>query len=120
MNWTLALSKKGTLKLFAEYKTAVIKHLLANTEKGQGSGKVWQALQDQGIEVSRSSVIFFLTFMVDEGLCTFTNTTGKGGHHRLYTLAHDWEGVKRHLKIRIIEGLGEALEDDVSNLLEVL
>ena len=120
MNWTLMLAKKGTLKLFTEYKTAIIKYLLNNTEKGQGSGKVWQALQDQGVTVSRASVIFFLNFMVDDGLCIFTDATGKGGHHRLYSLAHDWEGVKRHLKIRIIEGLGEALEDDVSDLLEML
>jgi len=120
MNWNLLLAKKGTLKLFTEYKTAIIKYLLENTEKGQGSGAVYQALQDQDVKASRASVIFFLNFMVDEGLCTFKNVTGKGGWHRLYTLVHDWEGVKRHLKIRIIEGLGEALEDDVSDLLNLL
>ena len=118
MNWTLRLAKIGTEKLFEPYKKAIIEILL-DAKKPLGSGAVWEAVNKK-VKISRASVICFLNFMVDDGLCTFGDATGKGGHHRLYKLAQDWEGVKRHLKIRIIEGLGEALEDDVTELLELL
>ncbi len=34
--------------------------------------------------ISRASIINYLNAMVDEGLFSFTEVTGKGGHRRIY------------------------------------
>ena len=33
---------------------------------------------------SRASVIFFLNDLVEDGILTYEERTGKGGHHRVY------------------------------------
>ena len=117
VNWKLDLARKGEHKIFEPYKKAII-DLLLEADKALGSGAVWKAVNEGGIKISRASVVFFLNFMVDDGLCTFEDATGKGGHHRLYRIFDDWEGVKNHIIIRMIEGLGIALDHDMSWALE--
>ena len=117
MNWKLDLTRKGEHKIFEPYKKAII-DLLLEAEKALGSGAVWKAVSEGGIKISRASVIFFLNFMVDDGLCTFEDATGKGGHHRLYRIFDDWEGVKDHIVEKMIMGLGEALGETPLNIIE--
>ena len=118
MNWKLDLSKKGFEKIFKPYQKAVIDVLL-DAHEHLGTGLIWQAVRDEGIEISRASVIFFLDFLVKDGLCTTNDTTGKGGHFNLYRLiSDDWEGVNYHLTVRIIEALGEALNYDMTNAIQ--
>uniref|UniRef100_A0A6M3MDS3 Uncharacterized protein n=1 Tax=viral metagenome TaxID=1070528 RepID=A0A6M3MDS3_9ZZZZ len=44
-------------------------------------------LEEQDRTISRASIIFALNDMVDMGLLTWRDKTGKGGHHRVYSLA---------------------------------
>ena len=43
--------------------------------------------------------------MVDEGLLTFTETTGKGGYHRVYRIAFNEQEFKAHIAGRMISKL---------------
>ena len=121
MNWKLDLAKKGFRKICEPYKEAIF-NVLIEADKPLGSGVVWKAVnEDKGVKISRASVIFFLNFLVDDGLCTFDDATGKGGHHKLYRLApDDWDGVKYHLTVRMIEALGKALEMDMTAALQMV
>ena len=63
------------------------------------SGKLHKAIKENGVNISRASVIFFSNDMVDLGVFDYVERTGKGGHHRIYhpkypTLSEAIEAVK--------------------------
>jgi len=91
---TVDLSQEGLAMLFKDYQEVAMK-LLWGTDKSQSSRDVWihvnQQLEKVGgrpngkrPDISRASIINFLNRMVDEGVLGYTETTGKGGHRRLY------------------------------------
>lgn len=91
----LDTEKPGLCALFKPYKAALIKHLyfvtFPNRSHGRGSGKLWEWLEENaerlGVEKrSRASVINALNDLVDEGFLKWKDATGKGGHHRLYSV----------------------------------
>lgn len=43
--------------------------------------------------------------MVDEGILSFTERTGKGGHHRVYRLDMSESGLKEYLARIVIDKL---------------
>jgi len=43
--------------------------------------------------------------MVDEGVLSFTERTGKGGHHRVYRLDMSWSELKEYLARIVIDKL---------------
>jgi len=68
--------------------------------------------------ISRASVIFYLNFLVADGLAEWDDATGKGGHHKLYRISKTWDEVRNHIVIKIIKALGEGLDHDMSWALE--
>lgn len=88
--------KPGLSAFFKPYKAALLKHLFEVTDNrsddGKGSGYLWNWLEENaeriGVEKrSRAAVIFALNDFVDEGILKWKDATGKGGHHRLYSVA---------------------------------
>lgn len=116
-NWKLDLSQEGDQIIFKDYQKAIIAILVQDLDKDFTSKNMHEALLEGGIKISRASVIFYLDFLYKEGLLTCTEKTGKGGYHRVYRAAKDWEGMKRYIIIRFIEGLGEALDEDLDGVL---
>ena len=55
--------------------------------------------------ISRASIINFLNDVVDEELLTFTETTGKGGHHRVYYMKYGETEYKQHIAELMISKL---------------
>jgi len=51
---------------------------------GITSDQAHEYLQNHSDSKSRASVIFFLNDMVEEGILTYEEKTGKGGYHRVY------------------------------------
>jgi len=88
----LDTAKSGLEAVFREYEMQALDHLFS-VEKPTNSGKVWTWInegskwgQEPGNSISRASVIMFLNRLVDEDLLTWEDATGKGGHHRIYTM----------------------------------
>jgi len=111
--WKLDASKKGSQIIFKDYHKATIDILIEDPKKAWGSGAMWEEIKERGIEISRASVIFFLNFLVADGLAEFDDATGKGGHHKLYRIPVSQGEVKKHIAIKVIEGLGEGLDLDL-------
>lgn len=109
--WKLDTGKKGTRIIFREYQKAII-DVLVEADKPLGSGAVWGAVKAQGHNISRASIIFYMNFLVDDGLAEYYDATGKGGHHKLYRIAKPWSDVREHIADKIIDGLIEGLEID--------
>ncbi len=86
----LHTGKQGINAVWKTYEDEAITYLLEVGEEGSGSGDVFAhvlfKLSEIGKSISRASVIFFLNRLVDDGLASYTWRTGKGGHHRVYSL----------------------------------
>lgn len=115
-DWKLDLALNGYRKVFKEYHKATIDLLLEDPEISYGSGKVWSTINDRGVKISRASVIFYLDFLVEKGICIYEVTTGKGGHFRLYKIAGSWDWIRERIYSNFVEGLYEALDYDLQGV----
>lgn len=111
--WKLDAGQKGSRIVFKDYHKATIDVLTEDPLKSWGSGAMWEEIKKRGITISRASVIFFLNFLVDDGLAEFDDATGKGGHHKLYRIPVSLGEVKKHIAHKVIEKLGEGLDLDL-------
>ncbi|MBA7491297.1 hypothetical protein ES702_01842 [subsurface metagenome] len=116
--WTMRLAYEGFNILFADYEKAIIDLMLADPLKAWGSSAMHKAVRAQGIDISRASVIFYMNFLVDEGIAGYETATGRGGHHRLYSIPRTEFEVKKRIMIKIVDGLGEALDVDLDWITE--
>lgn len=86
----LDTAKNGINAIWRNYESESIRYLLERGEAGSGSGAVFDhvlfKLAELGETISRASIIFFLNRLVDDGLATYTEKTGKGGVHKVYAL----------------------------------
>jgi len=108
--------KLDTLKedletIMRDYEACILYFFLDSTEENpdfkMGSGGVWMWLETQveSLRKSRASVIFSLNRRVDENILDWEDRTGKGGHHRLYKLAVDREGLHDLIVTEIVDCL---------------
>ena len=111
--WKLDAGQEGHRIIFKDYQKAIVDVLAGNSETFWGSGDIWKSLKRKGIKISRASVIFYLNFLVRDGLAEFKDATGKGGHHRLYKIPVSIIEVRKHIAIKMIEGLAEGLDLDL-------
>ena len=85
MDLNLNLSENGLEMFFKPYQIASLE-LLWNSEENLSSRQVWEKVNDQiPGTISRASIINFLNASVENGLLDYVETTGKGGHRRLYS-----------------------------------
>ena len=78
--------KNGLTKVLRNYQLEALKSVWENSEKGLTSREVYDYVNGKiGGSISRASIINFLKAMADEGVLNFTERTGKGGYHRVYT-----------------------------------
>ena len=78
--------KKGLAKILRDYQLEALKSVWKNGEKGLTSREVYEYVNGKiDGSISRASIINFLKAMADEGVLNYTERTGKGGYHRVYT-----------------------------------
>jgi len=115
------LDKTGLLRIFLAWQVEAMKYLWG-TQKPVKSKDVHLYLEQKGIRtvrgsrntVSRASVINFLNSLVDEGVVTYTEDTGKGGHHRVYSLAESTK-TKDAFKLYVQRKTLAALQTFIKN-----
>lgn len=80
--------------------------------------EVFDKLYERMINVcpSRASVINYLNSLVDTGLITYEEATGKGGIHRIYTLKGTPDDFKDTLRLLSAKQIGEAYMIPLENL----
>ncbi|MGD2142343.1 MAG: BlaI/MecI/CopY family transcriptional regulator [Candidatus Bathyarchaeota archaeon] len=82
---------------------------LNETERvGVNSGQAHMYLQSTPESKSRASVIFFLNDLVEEGVLSYEERTGKGGHHRVYYPKMTREEYSNYVVETIIRKLRES------------
>jgi hypothetical protein len=106
MPLTLDSDKSGLEMFFKDWQVASLRYLWSIQPEGANSRAVCENVNEslQG-SISRASIINYLNDMVDEELLTYTETTGKGGHHRIYRIAFNEQEFKTHIAGRMISKL---------------
>jgi len=102
----LDTGKENLEMFFKDWQVEALRYLWSVQPEGANSRTVWTNVNDslQG-SISRASIINYLNAMVDEGLFTYTETTGKGGHHRVYYMSYGEAEFKQHIAGLIITKL---------------
>ena len=80
-------SEDGLLALFKPYQAALLEHIWELNNPGRvgiTSNQAYEFLKDHPDSKSRASIINSLNEMVEEGILTYEERTGKGGYHRVY------------------------------------
>ena len=106
MPLSLDSEKQGLAMLFKDWQGESLRYLWSIQPEGANSRAVWLNV-NESLEgsISRASIINYLNDMVDEELLTYTEKTGKGGHHRVYRIAFNEPEFKAHIAGRIISKL---------------
>jgi len=68
--------------------------------------------------ISRASIINYLNTMVDDDLLTYTETTGKGGRHRVYYTKHGESNFKQQIANLVITKLLEEYPQETRKALQ--
>lgn len=105
--------EQGYGMFYKDYQVAVLEYLwrLPGGE-GVGSREVWKGVNgDMGVSISRTSVINFLNELVDGEMLDFRETTGKGGHYRIYRHRYGESEFRRELARRLLDRLLEELPE---------
>ena len=99
-----------------------LRYVWWSKDEGVNSREVWgqvnSALEDKDIgkqTISRASIINFLNRMVDEGILSYREKTGKGGHHRVYYPKigiEDEKNFKKEMAQRILAKIAAELKGD--------
>jgi len=94
-----------------DYQEAALRYLWRLDGGGASSRDVWVQVNEDlkgKRTISRASIINFLNSMVDEGVLSYTEMTGKGGHRRIYSAKYDEAGFKEYIA-KVV--LGNLLRD---------
>jgi predicted transcriptional regulator len=110
MDMKFDTSEKGLLTLFKPYQAALMEHIWKLNEGdrvGLTSSQAYEFLKDNQDGKSRAALIFFLNDMVEEGILTYEEETGKGGYHKVYYPKMNNEQFAQHVVKTIIKKLEE-------------
>ncbi len=108
---TVDTSSEGLEMVLKDYQEAALRYLWRLDGGGASSRDVWVQVNEDlrgKRTISRASIINFLNSMVDEGVLSYTETTGKGGHRRIYSAKYDEAGFKEYIAKEV---LGNLLRD---------
>ncbi len=118
----LDIAKPGLHALLRPYICALLQRLYEvtnsfNHTNAQGSGKLWTWLNENAErlgfkKMSRASVIFALNDMVDMGILKWADRTGKGGHHRIYSVAMTPAEFEVHVTNMVVGKVAAIFEPD--------
>ena len=75
---------------------------------------------EEGKTISRASVIFFLDRMVDQGVLSWRDATGKGGHHRIYITKLDESGYKKYVVRTLLDSVSRDFPKETEEVIKSL
>ena len=114
-------SKTGLRKTLREYEELALRYVWETGDEGAGSGLTWRAVNErleEGKTISRASIIFFLNRMLDQGVLSWRDATGKGGHHKIYVTKLDESGYKRYIVRTLFESVAKDFPEATEEVLK--
>lgn len=108
MTLTIDTSNTGLAMVLKDYQEVALQYLWRLDGEGASSRDVWMQVNEDlkgQRTISRASIINFLNSMVDEGVLNYTETTGKGGHRRIYSAKYNEAGFKEYIARVVVRNL---------------
>jgi hypothetical protein len=108
MALTIDTSGAGLSMVLKDYQEEALRYIWSLNGDGASSRDVWNNVNERlkGYKtISRASIINFLNSMVEEGVLTFSEITGKGGHRRIYYAKLDEIGFKKFIAETVLKNL---------------
>ena len=121
MPLTVDTSSEGLEMVLKDYQEAALRYLWRLDGDGASSRDVWVQVNEDlkgKRTISRASIINFLNSMVDEGVLNYTETTGKGGHRRIYSAKYDEAGFKEYIAKVVLGNLLRDFPDETRKALQ--
>jgi predicted transcriptional regulator len=113
--------KNGLTKVLRNYQLEALKSVWKNSEKGLTSREVYDYVNGKiNDSISRASIINFLKAMADEGVLNFTERTGKGGYHRVYTQRLNESEFKTYVAQTMIASLLKDFPEETNSAISQL
>ena len=101
-------AQPGLGKTLKNWEDLALRYIWEVGEVGAGSGTIWKNVNEQlgsGESISRTSVIFFMNRLLEQGVLGFRDGTGKGGHHKIYYPLMDEKGYLKYLLKTMVESM---------------
>ena len=114
-------SQSGLRKTLREYEELALRYVWTLGEEGANSGPIWKTVNKQlgtGKSISRASIIIIMNRLVDQGVLSYREGTGKGGHHKIYYPLMDEKGYKKYLAKTMVESLMRDFPEETKEVLE--
>jgi DNA-binding PadR family transcriptional regulator len=121
MTLTIDTASKGLAMVLKDYQEEALRYLWQLDGDGTSSREVWLQVNEslKGTKtISRASIINFLNSMVDEGVLNFIETTGKGGHRRIYSAKYNEAGFKQFVAKTVLNNLLRDFPDETRKVLQ--
>jgi predicted transcriptional regulator len=109
-NWEFDTSKTGLLTILKDHEEIAM-HVVWENPSGVNSRAVWMSVNERRAEpISRATVINFLERMRLAGVLVGVQTTGKGGHHWIYSSSKSEAEFRRQVAREIKQNVEKNLE----------
>jgi len=100
---------EGWESILKPYQIVALKYLWREDIEHGSSRDVYEAVNNEmgANAISRASIINSLNMLVDEGVVSFHEITGKGGHRRIYKAVFDETETRMFLAKKFVDKLNE-------------
>ncbi len=102
--WKIDTTKKGIEAVMKPYQFEIISHLLELREP-MGTRRMHAYLEEEGVKVSRASVIIFMKLLAAEGIVNVEDRTGKGGYAQYYSKKLNLEEILTQLVNSVLDAI---------------
>ena len=114
-------SQPGLRKTLREWEEIALRYLWFIGGEGANSGPIWRHVNEQlGPEKSRSraSVIIIMNRLVDQGVLSYREGTGKGGPHKIYYPLMDEKGYLKYLLKTMVESMMRDFSEETKEVIQ--
>lgn len=114
------LGESGFRLVLKPYQIEAMHFMWGDTEKGRSSKEVFDAV-NRSLKcgsISRASIINSLNALVDDGVLSYDEITGKGGHRRIYKPNFDESGFKRFIADTVLSKLLHDFPDETRSAIK--
>ena len=121
MPLTFNPEQNGLAKVLRDYQQEALRSVWTNGENGITSREVYEYVNEKiDGSISRASIINFLAAMADEGVLNYTERTGKGGYHRVYTAQLNESEFKTYVAQTMITSLLKDFPEETRGVIKEL
>lgn len=120
---TIDTSSEGLAMVLKDYQEVALYYLWRLDGDGASSRDVWMQVNEDlkgKRTISRASIINFLNSMVDEGVLNYTETTGKGGHRRIYSAKYNEAEFKEYVAKVVLNNLLRDFPEETRRVLKAV